>query len=77
MEPADQNVSVVARYPEADMLLSGSLVGEKLLSNKAIVVEARLGRGKVILLGLRAQHRGQTYGTYKLLFNSLFLKAFL
>ena len=77
MEPANQNVSVVARYPEADMLLSGSLVGEKLLSNKAIVVEARLGRGKVILLGLRAQHRGQTYGTYKLLFNSLFLKAFL
>jgi len=77
IEPADQNVSVVARYPEADMLLSGWLVGEKVLANKAIVVEARLGRGKVVLLGLRAQHRGQTYGTYKLLFNSLFLKAFL
>ena len=58
------------------MLLSGWMVGEKVLANRAAVVEAKLGRGKVVLLGLRAQHRGQTHGTYKLLFNSLFLKAF-
>tara|TARA_B100001123_G_scaffold38637_1_gene39891 strand:- start:4012 stop:6612 length:2601 start_codon:yes stop_codon:yes gene_type:complete len=72
----DQNVSIVAQYPETNMLLSGWMVGEKLLANKAAIVEAKLGRGKVVLLGLRAQHRGQTHGTYKLLFNSLFLKAF-
>ena len=76
LEPLN-NVSIVARYPETDMLLSGWLVGEKLLANRPTVVEATLGQGKVVLLGLRAQHRGQTHGTYKLLFNSLFLKAFL
>ncbi len=76
LEPRNQNVSIVARYPETNMLLSGWLVGENVLANRAAVVEAKLGRGKVVLLGLRAQHRGQTHGTYKLLFNSLFLKAF-
>ena len=76
LEPRNQNVSIVARYPETNMLLSGWMVGEKVLANRAAVVEAKLGRGKVVLLGLRAQHRGQTHGTYKLLFNSLFLKAF-
>ena len=76
LEPRNQNVSIVARYPETNMLLSGWMVGEKVLANRAAVVEAKLGRGKVVLLGLRGQHRGQTHGTYKLLFNSLFLKAF-
>ena len=36
------------------------------------VVEARLGEGRVILHAFRVQHRGQTQGTFKLLFNSLF-----
>ena len=69
-------VTVVARYPERELLLSGWILGEDLLANQAAVVEARLGRGRVVLLGLRAQHRGQSHGTFKLLFNSLFMGAF-
>jgi hypothetical protein len=62
---------VVASYPKDNLLMSGWLLGEKVLSEKAAVVEAALGQGRVILLGFRVQHRGQSHQTYKLLFNSI------
>ena len=35
------------------------------------MISAEMGKGKVILIEFRAQHRAQTYGTFKLFFNSL------
>jgi hypothetical protein len=35
------------------------------------MVRARYGKGYVTLIGFRAQHRMQTHGTFKLVFNSL------
>jgi hypothetical protein len=46
-------------------------MGEKVLSEKAAVVEAALGQGRIVLLGFRVQHRGQSHQTYKLLFNAV------
>ncbi len=66
---------VIGHYPEENIVLSGWMHGEEHLKNKAAVVEAPLGKGKIILLGFRVQHRGQTVGTFKLLFNSLFYGA--
>ncbi len=65
--------AVVARYPAENLMLSGWMVGEKYLYNKAAAVEIPLGKGKIILLGMSVHHRGQTKGTFKLLFNAIFL----
>jgi hypothetical protein len=65
---------VVARYPEhqADILLSGYIEGAELLERRAAVVEFTVGDGRVVLIGFRAQHRGQPLRTFKLLFNALY-----
>ncbi|HSF17150.1 MAG TPA: M14 family metallopeptidase [Vicinamibacteria bacterium] len=62
---------LVAKYPKDNLLKSGWLMGEGVIAEKAAVVEAPLGDGRVVLLGFRVQHRGQSHQTYKLLFNAL------
>lgn len=71
--PAGSPARVVARYPErgADILLSGFLQGADAIAGKAAVVESPLGRGRVVMFGFRPQYRGQSWGTYKLVFNAL------
>jgi hypothetical protein len=67
----DIDRTIVARYPEEPLLISGWIKGEKLLQRKAAIVDFKFGKGKVILLGFRVQHRAQPHGTFKLLFNSI------
>jgi hypothetical protein len=71
--PSDENhkYDVVLAYPEDDILESGWLIGGEKLERKAAMVVAHHGEGKIILIGFRPQHRAQTHGTYKLLFNLL------
>ncbi len=71
--PSEHNerYEVVARFADSDLLQSGWLIGEQTLAKKAAVVQAKYGDGRVILFGIRPQHRAQTYGTFKLLFNAL------
>ena len=66
-----ENYEVVVRYADRELLESGWLVGEENLARRAAVVSAKLGQGRVLLIGFPAQHRAQTHGTYKLLFNGL------
>jgi hypothetical protein len=35
------------------------------------MVAVRVGKGRVVLIGFRAQHRDQTHGTFKLVFDAL------
>jgi hypothetical protein len=66
------NLRVVARYAAADVLMSGWLQGESVIANRAAVVEARVGLGRAVLIGFRAQHRAQSLATFRLLFNAIF-----
>ncbi|HET9319403.1 MAG TPA: hypothetical protein VFO27_06500, partial [Bryobacteraceae bacterium] len=67
----DTKETAVARYPDAQILASGWLLGENRLAGHAALVDARMGQGHVILFGMRPQYRGQSYQTFKLFFNSL------
>jgi hypothetical protein len=69
--PRSADVTRVASFIDRDILQSGWLLGEEAIAERAAVVSVRHGRGRVVLLGFRAQHRAQTHGTFKLLFNTL------
>ncbi len=70
-----QKASVIARYPNTDVIASGWLKGEELMAGRAAVVSIDMNPGKVVLFGLRPQHRAQTHATFPLLFNALYLSA--
>ena len=71
--PAGSSARVLLRYPGqgADILLSGFLQGAQAIAGKAAAVEAPVGRGRVVMFGFRPQYRGQSHGTFRLLFNAL------
>ncbi len=77
VNPSDRNhrVERIATYVDRDILQSGWLVGEEHISNKAAVVSVGHGDGNVVLIGFRAQHRAQTHGTFKFLFNALLSRS--
>ncbi|HYY99495.1 MAG TPA: hypothetical protein VE642_12920 [Pyrinomonadaceae bacterium] len=64
---------VVARYGQSkdELLRSGWLLGAQYIAGRAALVEATLGRGRVILFGFRPQHRGQTWATFPFIFNAI------
>ena len=67
----NDKIDIIVRYPERDIMESGWLVGEDHIARRAAMVSAAYGQGRVVLYGFRPQHRAQTYGTYKLVFNAM------
>ena len=45
------------------------------MAGRAAVVSVDLKPGRIVLFGLRPQHRAQTQATFPMLFNSLYLAA--
>jgi hypothetical protein len=66
-----ERVDRVITFPDRDIMESGWLIGEEHLAGKAAMLTVRYGEGTVVLIGFRPQHRGQTHGTLKVIFNSL------
>jgi hypothetical protein len=72
---ASQRAAVVARYPNTGVLASGWLRGEEWMAGRAAVVAIEMNPGRIVLFGLRPQHRAQTQATFPLLFNALYWAA--
>ncbi len=69
--PAGWDRKVVASFAKEDLLLSGWIRGEDAIAGKAAVVDCQWKKGRIVLIGIRAQHRAQSHGTYKFLLNAL------
>jgi hypothetical protein len=69
----DVSRTVLAWYPEdaEDILQSGWILGAEKLERRAAAVAMTYGKGKLVLFGFRVQHRAQTEGTFKMLFNAI------
>ncbi len=71
----ERETRVVARYAAEKLLASGWISGERQVLGKAALVEARYGRGRVVVFGFRPQFRGQPFGTFKFILNAVYLAS--
>jgi hypothetical protein len=64
---------VILRFPADpnDMLLSGGLAGQQALVGRAVVVDAPLGSGHVVMFANRPFWRYETFGSFNLAFNAI------
>ena len=72
LETTGDHARVVARFADAkELLLSGWLLGAEKIANKGAIVEAKRGKGRVVMFAFRPQYRGQSVATLPFLFNAI------
>ncbi len=70
--PAGQRPRVILRYADAkNLLISGLLDGGDEMAERAAVVDARYGKGHVLLFASNPIWRGGTIGSYPLVLNAI------
>ena len=70
--PAELRPDVILRFSDSkSLLLDGLLDKGGAIAEHAIVVNAHLGQGNVLLFGNNPVYRGETVGTYALVFNAI------
>jgi hypothetical protein len=69
---ADVKPETIAVYPDESLLISGWMLGDKLIRQKAAILEVPFEKGKVVLFGFNVHNRAQSYANFKLLFNALY-----
>ena len=70
--PTNLRPDVILRFSDAKtMLLSGLLDSASSIAEHVIVVDAHLGEGNVLLFANNPVYRGETVGSYPLVFNAI------
>jgi hypothetical protein len=69
---ATAGVRAIAWFDSPAPLRSGWAWGQKYLEGGVIAIEARIGKGRVVLYGPEILQRAQPHGTFKLLFNAIY-----
>ncbi len=72
-EASMKGISPVAWFSGPASLRSGWAWGQQYLDGGIAIAEASIGEGKLILLGPEVTFRAQPHGTYKFLFNGIYL----
>ena len=68
--------AVLAKYTEdGSPLLSGYLLGEEHLQGYAAALDVAHGDGRVVLLGMKPQWRGQPFANFRIVFNAALYSA--
>jgi hypothetical protein len=67
-----RGVRPIAWFDSGEPLVSGWAWGQHYLENGVVALEARVGRGRVILYGPEILKRAQPHGTFRFLFNALY-----
>ncbi|MCH8285424.1 hypothetical protein IIB79_02720 [candidate division KSB1 bacterium] len=62
---------ILGRYPNANPLVSGYVLGPERIQNTPGIIHETLGSGKVVLISFEPMFRAQPVGTFKLIFNSI------
>lgn len=70
--PGNAAARSVLSYPQNGILASGWLLGEQFLAGRSAVMDVSIGRGHLVLFGIRPQYRAQSNATFKLVFNGLY-----
>ncbi len=70
--PVQSRPEVILRFAEGKtLLLDGLLDKGSSIAEHAVVVDAHLGQGNVLLFGNNPIYRGETLGTYAMVFNAI------
>jgi len=70
--PVQQRPRVILRYSDArDLLVSGLLDGGSEIAQRPAVIDVPLSKGHVILFSPNPVWRGETKGSYSLVFNAI------
>jgi hypothetical protein len=72
LPPAEEFPRVVLRFaPEKDLLLSGMMQGANEVAEQPAIIDSQHGKGHVVLFANNPMWRGETAGSFFLLFNAM------
>jgi hypothetical protein len=70
--PPDQRPRVIVRFSDQrDLLASGLLDGGADIAQRPVVIDVPMEKGHVVLFGNNPVYRGETIGSYSLVFNAM------
>ena len=74
-EAAQRGVKAVAWFDSPTPLRSGWAWGQQYLDQAVQIIDAPVGKGRVVLFGPEIAWRAQPHGTFKFLFNGIYLRS--
>jgi hypothetical protein len=71
---AAANVKPIAWFDSKTPLRSGWAWGQELLNGGVVAIDAKVGQGRALLFGPEILQRAQPHGTFKFLFNGIYIR---